>query len=178
MSLDTSDSLREEKLITLENLERFKSNLENTYGRPGGLAQLDIDAHIPERQIPDKAYNIREYEDRESFPEEGESEKLYVDMSTNNLYRWDADNSEYVSASSPDGVKYIPQELTNAQKQQARDNIGAISAEDVPPGNNVQYVPQELTTEQKAQARQNINAVAPEEIPPGDNVQYTGTTNP
>ena len=161
-----------ETLISLENLERFKSDLENTYGKPEGLAQLNKDGYIPVDQIPREAFNVDEFNDVSEFPEEGEANKLYVDKSTNSIYRWDAENSEYMNISSPETVKYTAQVLTEEQKTQARNNIGAISADDVPPGNNVQYIPQELTAAQKAQARQNIDAVSPDEIPPGNNVQY------
>lgn len=160
------------RLITLDNLERFKSNLENTYGRPEGLAQLDVDGQIPVNQIPRSAFNVDEFANTEAFPVEGEHKKLYLDLSTNNLYRWDATNSQYVSASSPDGVKYIPQTLTEGQKAQARQNIDAVSVDELPPGTNVQYVPQELTAEQKLQARQNIDAISVDELPPETNVQY------
>ena len=152
-------------LITLENLERFKSNLENTYGKPGGVAQLNEDGEIPVSQINSSAFNIKEYDSFDSFPVEGEIEKLYVDKSTDYLYRWDSNTSSYINASSPNGIKYTPQQLTEQQKEQARANIGAIAAEDVPEGNNVRYVPQVLTTEQQAQARQNINALAADELP-------------
>ena len=164
--------MHQERLITLENLERFKGNLESSYGKPEGPAILDVNGNIAANQIPEDAYNIEEYQNRQAFPAEGKNKRIYVDLSTNDFYRWDNVSNEYVSASSPDGVKYTQQELTDEQKTQARNNIGAISAADVPPGNNVQYIQQELTAEQQAQARQNINAVSPDEIPAGNNVQY------
>ena len=148
------------RLVTLENLERFKTNLEDMYGKPGGIARVDDSGHIPVNLIPEIAKNVEEYPTFADFPEEGSSDRLYIDLSTNNLHRWDEATSQYVNTSSPEGVKYIPQELTEAQKLQARTNIGAIAADDVPPGNNVQYVPQELTGEQKTQARTNIAAAS------------------
>lgn len=160
------------KLIKLENLERFKSNLEATFGKPEGIAMLDANARIPVSEIPNEAFNIEEYATLSAFPAIGQHEKLYVDLSTNYLYRWDAETAEYVNTSSPEGVKYTPQTLTTEQKAQARTNIGAISAEEVPPGDNVQYVPQQLTDEQKAQARNNIGAISSAEVPAGNNVQY------
>lgn len=50
----------------------------------------------------------------------------------------------------PNAVLYSPQSLTSAQKQQARDNIGASG------GDAVLYSPQSLTDIQKQQARMNI----------------------
>lgn len=152
------------RLVTLENLERFKINLEQTYGRPGGMARIDETGCVPAEQIPEVAKNVKEFATKAAFPNEGLPNQLYLDLSTNNLYRWDSDSFDYVSTSSPEGVKYIPQQLTNEQKQQARTNIGAISAEDVPPGNNVQYVPQTLTQSQQTQARTNISSASTGDI--------------
>lgn len=57
-------------------------------------------------------------------------------------------------------VLYVPQTLTTAQKQQARNNIGAISLDDVviPTIDAVLYTAQTLTNLQQSQARTNIGA--------------------
>ena len=65
-----------------------------------------------------------------------------------------------------DAVLYSPQTLTNAQKLQARDNIGASSSD------AVLYTAQSLTDAQKAQARNNIGAGSPT----SDAVLYTSQT--
>jgi len=59
-------------------------------------------------------------------------------------------------------VLYVPQTLTTAQKQQARNNIGAISLDDVviPTIDAVLYTAQTLTTAQQFQARRNIDALS------------------
>lgn len=51
----------------------------------------------------------------------------------------------------------VAQNLSNAEKAQARENIGAAGAGDVP-ANAVLYTAQTLQDYEKAQARQNINA--------------------
>lgn len=85
-----------------------------------------------------------------------------------------------------DAVRYVVQTLENAQKQQARENIGAgtgdgtvLSVDDVQPGvdgnvvlSAVQYASQSLTTEQQQQARTNIGAGTP------INDSSATTTNP
>ena len=152
------------KLITVENLERFKADLEATYGKSEGIAQLDENAKIPTEQIPDSAFNVDEYESKTEFPPVGEAKKIYIDRSTNNFYRWDVESAEYINTSSPEGVKYTPQELTDEQKAQARDNIGAVASVDIP-DNILTYSEQELTEEEKAQARTNIDAISTEELP-------------
>lgn len=58
------------------------------------------------------------------------------------------------------------QSLNDTQKAQARTNIGAISAADIPPAASaVLYTEQSLTTGQQAQARTNIGAAASSAIP-------------
>lgn len=149
-----------EKLISFENLEHFKNNLEETYGKPQGVAQLDDEGGILESQLPWAAFNVKEYANAAEFPVEGKPMRLYVDMSTNSLYRWDEENSEYINTSSPDSVTYTPQTKTEQEKAQARANIGAMAQADLPSYDQVLYTPQVLDAEQKAQARTNIDAAS------------------
>jgi len=154
------------KLVTLENLERFKANLENTYGKPEGIAVLDSSGHIPVSQLPPiDAGGIIEYDDVSEFPVEGATGIIYVDISTNTFYRWDETSEEYVSVSSPDAVKFTEQILTSEQQAQARANIGAVSADEIPEGSYVRYDDdQDLTSEEQEQARSNIDAVSSSEL--------------
>ena len=147
-------------LISLENLQRFKEKLDDKIGTAGGLAQLDENGHVVLSQFPDSVFNVQEFQDASSFPEQGNTNVLYVDQESNNIYRWNGE--EYTNISSPDGVKYIEQILTEEQKLQARNNIGAASSEDT--ANTVKYSLQELSTEEKQQARANIEAVSTSEI--------------
>ena len=96
-----------EKLISFEGLEKFKYNLEDSYGKPAGLAQLDDQGHVFESELPQTVFNIKEYNTMGDFPAQGQSSRLYVDLSTNSLYRWDG--SAYVNTSSPDIIKYTEQ---------------------------------------------------------------------
>lgn len=54
-------------------------------------------------------------------------------------------------------LTFEPQDLTEQERQQARDNIGA-AASPTELENVLRYSEQELTEEQQAQARENINA--------------------
>jgi len=149
----------ESPLVDLNRLERFKANLENTFAKADGIAVLDDGGKIPEGQIPDIALNVEEYADVEHFPLTGRTNTLYTDLSTNYLYRWDAGLQEYINASSPEGVKYTPQVLTEGQKAQARQNIDAISVDEMPT-DIIRYSAQSLTEAQKEQTRINIGAAS------------------
>ena len=89
--------MAKEKLISFQNLEHFKNNLEATYGKPLGVAQLDEEGGILESQLPWAAFNIKEYDSVAEFPEEGKPMRLYLDRSTNALYRWDEETSKYIN---------------------------------------------------------------------------------
>ena len=64
-----------------------------------------------------------------------------------------------------DAVLYTSQTLTDAQKTQARNNIGAGKSE------SVLYTAQSLTDAQKTQARNNIGALATSDLPVGSKLQ-------
>ena len=151
------------KLISLDGLERFKDNLEDTYGQPDGPALLDENGVLTDEQLPESALNYEAYANMFAFPAEGNTSKIYGDKSTNTLYRWDATTFAYVSLGSPDAIKYTEQTLTTEQKAQARQNIGAISANEVPEG-VVEYTAQTLTSGQQAQARTNIGAASDADV--------------
>ena len=98
-----------------------------------------------------------------------------------NIYIWDSVHGKWVpngNLQGPEGpvggssnfVRYdAAQELTNEQKTQARENIGAGTVQSA-----VLYTPQNLTSAQQQQARENIYA-APADKFPYFNVS-TGTT--
>lgn len=71
-----------------------------------------------------------------------------------------------------DAVLYTSQTLTDAQKQQARTNIGAGKAE------SVLYTAQSLTDAQKLQARTNIGVSDLSGVPLGTIVMWSSTTIP
>ena len=83
-------------LIDLNNLSRFKTNLENTYGTANNPAKLNNSGKVPQAQLPSEVYNIVSSADYESFPQTGEENKIYIDLSTNKQYYWDVAGEKYV----------------------------------------------------------------------------------
>lgn len=59
---------------------------------------------IVREQIPDFVFDIKEYEDTRHFPANGEPCKIYVDTSTNRIYRWADD--KYVELCDPSSYGY------------------------------------------------------------------------
>lgn len=73
------------------NIQQFVSNnyLPNsTLGSPNGVATLGSDGKVPSAQLPSYVDDVVEYPSAESFPEFGESGKIYVDTTTGGIYRW------------------------------------------------------------------------------------------
>lgn len=74
-------------------------NTVATYaGKANGLASLNDTGKIPESQLPSYVDDVVEYDSLTSFPETGESGKIYIAADTNMTYRWSG--SSYVAISS------------------------------------------------------------------------------
>lgn len=57
-------------------------------GQGGGYCPLDGAAVVPDAHIPTKFDQILEYANLAGFPSTGEVKKLYIDKSTDRIYRW------------------------------------------------------------------------------------------
>ena len=67
-------------------------------GAPNGLAELDGEGKVPSSQLPSYVDDVLEFANRSSFPQTGESGKIYVAIDTNLSYRWGG--STYVEIAS------------------------------------------------------------------------------
>lgn len=63
-------------------------------GAQNGVATLDSTGKIPSTQLPSYVDDVLEYDNYDSFPETGESGKIYIDKQENQEYRWGG--SKYV----------------------------------------------------------------------------------
>ena len=57
-------------------------------GANSGVAELDENGKVPSSQLPSYVDDVLEYTTKSSFPEIGETGKIYVDATTNLTYRW------------------------------------------------------------------------------------------
>lgn len=67
-------------------------------GAPNGLAELDGEGKVPSSQLPSYVDDVLEFANKNSFPQTGESGKIYVAIDTNLSYRWGG--STYVEIAS------------------------------------------------------------------------------
>lgn len=56
-------------------------------GAANGVAELDASGKVPAAQLPSYVDDVLEYTLKSNFPTTGESDKIYVDTSTNLIYR-------------------------------------------------------------------------------------------
>jgi hypothetical protein len=64
-------------------------------GSAGGICPLDADSKVPAAYLPSYVDDVLEYADFASFPVAGETSIIYVDLATNETYRWSG--SAYIS---------------------------------------------------------------------------------
>ena len=66
-------------------------------GKANGYASLGGDGKVPADQLPSYVDDVLEFASKTNFPSKGEKGKIYVDLSTENIYRWSG--SAYVEIS-------------------------------------------------------------------------------
>lgn len=79
-------------LVVINQLREEINNeidaIRGSVGSPNGIAPLDKDAKIPAAYLPSYVDDVIEYPNKEAFPIQGESGKIYVACDTNLTYRW------------------------------------------------------------------------------------------
>ena len=57
-------------------------------GKANGYASLGGDGKVPADQLPSYVDDVLEFANKTNFPSTGEKGKIYVDLSTENIFRW------------------------------------------------------------------------------------------
>jgi hypothetical protein len=70
-------------------------------GAANGVASLDSGGKVPSSQLPSYVDDVLEFADAESFPETGETSKIYVALDSNHIYRWSG--SAYIDMTGGSG---------------------------------------------------------------------------
>ena len=110
-------------IIGLQAALDSKQNLDEK-GQPNGYASLDSDGLVPASQLPSYVDDVLEFPDLLTFPNPGEFDKIYVDLSTLRIYRWSG--SSYIELSTrPPDTDEVPEGSFNLYftEQRARDSI-------------------------------------------------------
>ncbi len=73
--------------VSAGQLDYTAENIANK-GKANGYASLGGDGKVPADQLPSYVDDVMEYANKGNFPSAGEKGKIYVDLSTENIYRW------------------------------------------------------------------------------------------
>lgn len=102
------------------------SNLAGIVNVNNGLLKLDSGGKVASAQLPGFVDDVLEYANLAGFPGTGVTEKLYVAIDTNKVYRWTG--SVYVEISaSPGTTDAVPEGSTNLYYTQTRADARATS---------------------------------------------------
>lgn len=82
--------------LSAGKLDYTAENIANK-GKANGYASLGGDGKVPADQLPSYVDDVLEFASKTNFPVTGEKGKIYVDLSTENIYRWSG--SAYVEIS-------------------------------------------------------------------------------
>lgn len=94
-------------------------------GQASGVAGLDSTGKVPSAQLPSYVDDVLEYNNKSSFPETGESGKIYIAKDTNLTYRWSGSVYVEISQSLALGETSSTAYAGNKGKANA-DNISKI----------------------------------------------------
>jgi GDSL-like Lipase/Acylhydrolase family len=99
----------------------------NQKGQPNGYAPLDGNKQVPAANLPSYVDDVLEFATLSAFPATGSLGTIYVDLSTNNTYRWSG--SSYIAiTSSPGTTDAVPEGSTNLYYTQTRADARANAA--------------------------------------------------
>lgn len=61
-----------------------------------------VNGKVPASQLPSYVDDVLEYDSKNDFPKPGETDKIYVDKSTNLTYRWSSNSNNYIMIGGKD----------------------------------------------------------------------------
>ncbi len=73
--------------VSAGKLDYTAENAANK-GKANGYASLGGDGKVPADQLPSYVDDVLEFASKTNFPNKGEKGKIYVDLSTENIFRW------------------------------------------------------------------------------------------
>lgn len=94
--VDSNKTQSEEKATELnQKIDTVKTDITNELdahialiGAANGITPLDGNSKVPAAYLPSYVDDVLEFENKESFPTNGESGKIYTAIDTNKTYRW------------------------------------------------------------------------------------------
>ena len=86
-SEDVKKTYATKQEVSAGKLDYTPENAANK-GKANGYASLGVDGKVPADQLPSYVDDVLEFASKTNFPSKGEKGKIYVDLSTENIFRW------------------------------------------------------------------------------------------
>lgn len=90
-------------------------------GKAGGYASLGDDGKVPSSQLPSYVDDVLEFASKSKFPSPGEQGKIYVDLASENIYRWSG--STYTEISPSLITQADIEKLRNIEEGAQKNNV-------------------------------------------------------
>lgn len=90
-------------------------------GKAGGYASLGDDGKVPSSQLPSYVDDVLEFASKSNFPSPGEQGKIYVDLASENIYRWSG--STYTEISPSLITQADIEKLRNIEEGAQKNNV-------------------------------------------------------
>lgn len=90
-------------------------------GKAGGYASLGDDGKVPSSQLPSYVDDVMEFASKSNFPSPGEKGKIYVDLASENIYRWSG--STYTEISPSLITQADIEKLRNIEEGAQKNNV-------------------------------------------------------
>ncbi len=90
-------------------------------GKAGGYASLGDDGKVPSSQLPSYVDDVLEFPSKSKFPSPGEQGKIYVDLASENIYRWSG--STYTEISPSLITQADIEKLRNIEEGAQKNNV-------------------------------------------------------
>ena len=90
-------------------------------GKAGGYASLGDDGKVPSSQLPSYVDDVLEFPSKSNFPSPGEQGKIYVDLASENIYRWSG--STYTEISPSLITQADIEKLRNIEEGAQKNNV-------------------------------------------------------
>lgn len=104
ISKEEFDRLKEEINFSFDEVIKRIKNIEDSKGKPDGIATLNSSGVVPSSQLPSYVDDVLSYPTFNNFPLYGEEGKIYITEDTNITYRWAGESIGYVEISKSIGL--------------------------------------------------------------------------
>ena len=117
---DVKKTFATKEEVVAGKLDYIPEDVSNK-GKAGGYASLGDDGKVPSSQLPSYVDDVLEFANKSNFPSNGEKGKIYVDLATENIYRWSG--SAYVEISPSLITQADIKKLQGIQEGAEKNNV-------------------------------------------------------